>query len=198
MTFMEFSRNFTTQGFSKNLETLEQKGKLNVTVSANISSALFRARLTNSIVYGTHTESFYKTMLLQCLLYLDQERWFLVKSRTNLSLRSEELMTALENLDLQMRNKVTNEVAHNLAVLYIVIDVLYCFYSKKRIEMRSIMNQQIDGPGITMRTTIERSQDILKELQHSAGENKANRDASVCGFLNATLTANSSPKRTAF
>lgn len=185
MTFMDFSRQFTTQGFSKNLESLEQKGKLSVTVNQSISAALFRARLTNAVVYGNNTESFYKTMILQCLLYLDQQHWFLVKKRTNLSLRGNELMNALECLDLQMCNGVTDVVAKNLAILYITINVLYCFYSKKKVEMRSIMNQHIDGPGTVMRATIERSQGMLAELRKFAGEDKANRDAKVTAFLQA-------------
>lgn len=189
MTFMDFSRQFTTQGFSKNLENLEQKGKLSVTVNQSISAALFRARLTNTVVYGNNTESFYKTMILQCLLYLDQQHWFLVKKRTNLSLRGDELLDALENLDLQMRNGVTDVVAKNLATLYVTVIVLYCFYSKKRVEMRSSMNQHIDGPGAVMRATIERSQGMLAELRKIAGNDKLNRDAKVAAFLQAAAVS---------
>lgn len=198
MTFMDYSRQFTTQGFSKVLDSLEQKGKLSVTTASNISSALFRARMSNNIVYGINTESFYKTMLLQCLLYLDQQRWYLVKKRTNLSLSAPELLDALETLDLQMRNGVTTEVAKILATLYIVVDVLYCFYCKKRVEMRAIMNQHIDGPGTTMRATIERAQAVLAELRKFAGNEKANRDVAVAAFLNVMPASRGTTGKVAF
>lgn len=183
MIYMDYMRQFTTQSFSNNLDTLEKKGSVSRTAAETVKSTLFRARITNAQIFGNYNEVFFKTLITQSLLYLDQRHWFLVKRRTNISLSGEELLSALENLDLQMAVGVTSEVATNLAILCISIGILYCHQSKKRVEMKTLMNQQIDGPGSAVKATIERSIEMLMDIRKYTGDALSIRDFAVVGFL---------------